>query len=87
MPGNPINKRKTVLDEKTIFHVVQKVINEEYGIRGKTNLKPDFYKNGKLFIQSESSVWKNELWINRTEIIFKLNKYLGSEEIKEIKFK
>lgn len=80
---NPFGK--TVLDEKTVFYIFAKVIQEEFGKQGNANLSPDFYKNGKIFVKTESSNWANELWLNRQKIIREINKELGTEEVKEIK--
>jgi len=77
--------KKTVLDEKTVFYIFSKVIQEEFGKRGAANLRPDFYKNGKIFVKTESSNWASELWLNRGKIIRGINKELGTEEVKEIK--
>ena len=80
-------RRKTVLDGKTVFYIFTKVIQEEFGKRGVANLRPDFYKNGKIFVKTESSNWASELWLNRVKIIREINKELGMEEVKEIKMK
>lgn len=85
---NSKKKRKQAnLDEKTIFYFFNKVIEKEYGSKGLANLKADFLKEGKLFIKGKSSVWANELWLNKEDIAEKMNKEIGSKEIKEIKIK
>lgn len=78
---------KKTLDEKSIFYFFNKVIEREYGNKGLANLCPNFLKSKKLFVKAKSSVWANELWINRDEIAGKINEEIGSEEIKEIKVK
>lgn len=75
---------QTVLDEKTVFYVLKKVLKNEYGNKGVEKLKPDYYKSGKLFINSDSSSWANELWLDREEIKNKINKELRIKEVKEI---
>lgn len=77
--------KKTALDEKTVFYIFKKIVKYEYGKKGAENLKPDFYKSGKLFIKAQSSNWASEAWINRQNIIKKINQELDMEEIKEIK--
>ncbi len=73
------------LDDKTIFFLFGKIIKEEYGSKGSKNLKPDFFKNGKIFVKSESSVFANELLLNKNEIIRKINQEIGNKEIQDIK--
>lgn len=82
-----INRKKKpkIWDEKSIFYAFKRVIADEYGKKGAQILTPRFIKNKKLFIASQSSNWANEIWINRHEIIRKLNQELDSEEIAEIK--
>lgn len=77
--------QQAVLDEKTVFYVFKKIIKNEYGNKGVEKLKPDFYKNGKLFVSSDSSSWANELWLGREEIKNKINHELKTDEIKEVK--
>ncbi|GBE16967.1 hypothetical protein BMS3Abin15_00791 [bacterium BMS3Abin15] len=77
--------RKTVLDEKTVFYIFKKIIKHEYGKKGEENLVPDFYKNGKLFIKTQSSNWASEAWVNRQDIIKKINQELNTKEVKGIK--
>ncbi|EKE15622.1 MAG: hypothetical protein ACD_11C00116G0009 [uncultured bacterium] len=72
------------LDEKSIFYVFGKVIKQEYGNFGVENFKAQYLKNGKLFIKAENSVWASELWLNREVIVEKMNRELGSSEIKEL---
>lgn len=74
-----------IWDEKSIFYAFYRVMREEYGKKGSNILKPHFLKNKKLFISSGNSVWANEVWINRGELIKKINQELGSKEVTEIK--
>jgi len=85
LKGRNANK-KMVLDEKTIFYVFGKIIEEEYGKNGVKNFKPFFYKNNKIFVKCPSSSWKSELWLNKGEILGKINRELGAKEILDIKF-
>lgn len=87
--GYLISKKREIpdakLDEKSIFYLFQRIIKEEYGNQGFKNLKPVFVKNGKLFIKTESSVWANELFLDKGNIIRKINNEIGRKEINEIK--
>jgi hypothetical protein len=79
-----LNKKKA-LDEKAIFYVFTKTIKELYGDKGIENIKPFLYKEGKVFIKSPSSNWINEIWLNKEEILEKINSQIGAEEIIDIK--
>ena len=51
------------------------------------NTEPVSVKNGTLVIKTTNPVWKQELQIQKTEIIKKLNYRLRKNIIKEIRFK
>ncbi len=89
--GDMLNSKKerkqASLDDKSIFYFFNKIIEKEYGNKGLGNLSPNFLKRKTLFVKAKSSVWANELWLNKEEIIEKINKEIGSAEIKEIKIK
>jgi predicted nucleic acid-binding Zn ribbon protein len=40
--------------------------------------------NGKLFISTDSSTWKTEIFLRRQEIVDKINNRLGKPHIKEL---
>lgn len=80
-------RKKTNLDEKSLYYFFNKIIEREYGNKGLANLKADFLKNGRLFIKAKSSVWANDLWLNKEEIVEKINKEIGTREVTEIKIK
>lgn len=74
-----------VLDEKTVFYIAKKVLVEEYGLRGGENIIPTLYKEKKLFLSARSSLWGNEIWLERDRLREKMNILLGGEAIREIK--
>lgn len=80
-------KRGGDLDGESIFYVLKNIIKIKYGEVGVLNIKPDFYKNGTIFIKIANSNWANEVWLNRQMLIDELNKKIGENEIKEIKLK
>lgn len=45
------------------------------------------FRNGKLYLKSNHSVWSAELNMNKNTIIEKLNAKIGDNLIKEIKIK
>jgi predicted nucleic acid-binding Zn ribbon protein len=79
------NSSRVRLDDKTTFYLFKRIIKQEYGNQGAKNLEATFFKNGKLFVAAESSVWAAELLLNKNEIIRKINKEIGRDEIYEIK--
>ena len=64
-----------------------KLWGETVGNKISKNTEPMSVKNGTLVIKTTNSVWKQELQIQKTEIIEKLNKRLKKNIIKEIRFK
>ncbi len=73
------------IDEKTVFFIAKKVLVTEYGVRGGENIIPTLYKEKKLFLSSRSSLWGNEVWLERKSLKEKMNTLLGGEAIVEIK--
>lgn len=58
-------------------------------IVGKTiadNTSPEKVEHGILTVKTKNSSWRQELLFKKQEIIEKLNKSLGDNTIKEIKF-
>lgn len=76
-----------VLDNKDIFYLFNRVIKEEFGNIGAAKLKPDYFGKKILHVQAGSPAWASELWLNKKEIIRKLNKDSGQEIITDIKTK
>lgn len=90
LSGGPSGKKKEHptkmnIDEKTIFFLAEKVILSQYGMRGRENISPKFWKEGKLFLFSQNSLWAGEVWTNRESIRAKINKEIGEEIVSEIK--
>ena len=80
-------KRKIVLDDKTVFYLFKKIIKEEFGNIGLEKLIPDYFANSTLHIKSQSSAWSSELELQKAKIMRKINKEIGSEQIRNIKIK
>ena len=64
-----------------------KLWDETVGEKISKKTKPTSVKNGTLVIETVNPVWKQELQVQKTEIIKKLNNRLKKDIIKEIKFK
>lgn len=76
---------QAVFDEQTVFYIAKKVLMEEYGSRGCENIIPTLYREKKLYLSSRSSLWGNEIWLERERLRTKMNAILGGEAILEIK--
>lgn len=77
-------KQVREIDEKTVFHLFNIIIREEYGRVGSVNIVPRYYKNGKIFVNIKGSNWANELWLSKIDVIKKINNRIGSNEIRDI---
>lgn len=86
LSGRKIKKAR-VLDDKTVFFVFKKVIEEEFGLIGKQKFAPDYFANKTLFIRAENSIWSSELWTNKARIIKKINQEIGENVVENIKMK
>ena len=64
-----------------------KIWGEKVGSKISKNTEPKSVKNGILVIKTINPVWKQELQIQKTEIIKRLNNRLKKNIIKEIRFK
>ncbi|HBI33971.1 MAG TPA: hypothetical protein DEA43_03855 [Candidatus Moranbacteria bacterium] len=86
--GSFINKKtlrkSAVIDQQSVFYVFQIVIKEEYGRQGLENVLPMSLKDRKVFISAGSSFWENEILLKRKQIVAKINKELGGDEIIDI---
>ena len=81
-----VRQNKTVhLDEQTVFYIAKKILAEEYGIRGGENIIPNRFLENKLYLSSRSSLWGNEVWLEKDRLKDKMNTLLGGEVIEEIK--
>ena len=75
-------KKELGLDED--FFTVAKVWDREVGT---DSVEICGYKQGTIFAQTEYSTAIHEVTIRKKEIIKRLNQYLGSSKIKDIKVK
>jgi hypothetical protein len=75
-------KKNLGLDED--FFTVRKIWEKEVGIG---SIEIVGYKSGTIFVQTESSAASFELTVRKKEVIKKLNQYIGSLKIKNIKVK
>jgi hypothetical protein len=78
-------RKKVEADEKTVFFLAERVVAELYGVRGRENISPRFWKVGKLFLSCANPLWANELWVNRDVFRGKINQELGYEGVSDIR--
>ncbi|MBP7822228.1 MAG: DUF721 domain-containing protein [Candidatus Moranbacteria bacterium] len=82
----PIQKKRK-LDDKTVFFAFEKVISGWYGFKGRENIFPEDWKEGTLHIRVRSSLWLNELLLEKEKLRESVNAFLGGEPVKGITFK
>lgn len=71
-------------DEKTIFFVFKKVFRELYGIKGEENIEPVQVFQQKLFLKPRTSLWANEVLLQKRTILQKINEVLQDEYLVDI---
>ena len=79
--------RKSGLDSGVEQQKALKIWGKIVGNKISKNTEPMSVKNGILVIKTTNPVWKQELQIQKTEIVKRLNNRLKKNIIKEIKFK
>jgi hypothetical protein len=84
-PSMVNNSRKTEIDDKTLFFLAEKVISALYGTRGRENVIPRYFRDGKLHLACHSPLWANELWMTRDTLRERLNREIGHDLVEEIK--
>ena len=72
------------LDEKTIFFVFLKVIQELYGTRGEESLRPLRVQDKKIYVRPESSLWANEIFLQKEKLLKNTNLLLEGEYLEDI---
>jgi len=70
------------LKEVEVVHAMEKVLGKLYRYTGRISIK-----QGILYVQIESPVVKSELMMRREEIRKLLNKKVGQEIVKNIRFR
>lgn len=80
----PRKGKVKVLDQKTVFFLAEKIIEEEYGKRGAVSVVPRYFKDGKLFLSGKTSLWVEEVKTFREEFLRRLAD-AGADTVKDIK--
>jgi hypothetical protein len=79
-----INSLKKEFGLESEIFTIAKVWEKEVGIDG---IDITGYRNGTVFVKTQSSVASYELNLRKKEIIRKLNQYVGKVVVKNIKVK
>jgi len=72
---------KKALDQESAVSIWDEVVGEKI----KKNAKAERVENGKLFVKTHSSAWRQELQMQQEKIVSQINKKIGSNAIKEIR--
>lgn len=76
---------KGEVDEKTIFFLFNRIIEEQYGKRGRSIIHPSRYQERVLTLRVMSPLWANELVLQETVLRKRLNKALDEEIVQMIR--
>lgn len=71
------------LKKYSIFNHWEEIVGA--GISSRT--KPEKISRAILYISVTNSTWANELTMMSGQLLFKINNYIGSDVIKELRFK
>ena len=71
-----------VLDQQNLIDVWDEVVGEKIS----KNAKAKSIEYGVLKVETASSTWKQELHLQKNDIVKKLNKKIQKEIIKDIRF-
>jgi hypothetical protein len=85
--GSAPVQQKRELDDKTVFFAFEKVVASWYGFKGRENIFPEDWKDGTLSIRVRSSLWLNELLLEKEKLRSAVNDFLGEKQVKHITFK
>jgi hypothetical protein len=80
----PRKGKVKAVDEKTIFFLATKIIEEEYGKKGVASVFPRYYKDGRLFLSGKSSLWVEEMKNFRVDFLRHLADQ-GADVVTDIK--
>ena len=81
---NAPTRMSKVVDEKTIFFLASKIIEDEYGKRGAASVVPRYFDGKKLFLSCKSSLWVEEMAAFRGDLIRRLSDQ-GADIVVDIK--
>ncbi len=80
----PRKRKARVIDEKTIFFLVEKILEEEYGKRGVASVVPRYFDGRKIFLSCKSSLWVEEVTAFQSDLLRRLSEQ-GVDGVTDIK--
>ncbi len=78
------SKPNTQLDEQTVFFVFKKIFKELYGLKGEENIEPLKVAGRILYLKPRTSLWANEILLQKQDLIRRTNDTLEQEYIIDI---
>lgn len=78
-------KQLAVLDEKTVFFLFSKIVDEQYGKRGRRVIFPSKYDQKILLVKVASPLWAQELIMERFTLCNLINQAIGEEILLDIR--
>ncbi len=79
--ASPATSSMKGMDQATITFLFTKILEEEYGIRGKENVFVEKFEEKKLVIIVYKSLWYTELLLQRESLLVKLQEVIGSARV------
>ncbi len=76
----------TQVDAAKVMELSQEVLADLFGAELAQSAKPLFLKNRTLTISCSSSAMAQEVRLNQAEIVEKINKKLGKDEVDRIRY-
>tara|TARA_Y100000768_G_C23668964_1_gene536811 strand:- start:215 stop:490 length:276 start_codon:yes stop_codon:yes gene_type:complete len=73
---------KSALDQEAAVTFWESIV----GAKISSVAKAEKVESGTLFVSVETSVWRQELHMQKEELINKINKKIGTKTIREIRF-
>ncbi len=74
------------INAAVICNEFDKIMLEIFGDKAKNKVKAQYIKNGTLTVAVLSSVWGQEIKLNEQEILEKLQKKVGINEVVRLRF-
>ena len=71
------------IQKYSIFNHWEEIVGEGIGSR----TKPEKISRDILYISVTNSTWANELRMMSAQLLFKINNFIGTDAIKELRFK
>lgn len=75
----------SVIDEKTVFFIFHKIIDEQYGQRGKMVIFPVKFDGKVLVLRVASPLWAQEILIQRSVLCERVNRAFEQEVLLDLK--